>query len=126
MKGYHAEIVYSMRPIDKRKRLTLVMDSDAIKISDVLDDGKLIIENIENAHVMEVHNEFSDNKDYTVYLFEADGGLYSTSSKSLWDSFEMIVENMGEEITAGENISIAVAGKASKNYKGNFLTCKLL
>lgn len=111
------------RELTAKERVALKDVTSAIKLADATKDAGVVID-VDAYAVLEVHNEHSENTDYTIYLFMDKGGnTYYTSSKPLFDSFKDIWDEMqGEE----EEWQIEVYRVPSKNQSGDFLTCKIL
>ena len=74
-----------------------------------------------------VHNEKSDNKDYSkIVVVDKGGTKYVTGSESFGTSLSDIVDEM-VDAGEGENITVEVYRKDSKNYKGKqFITCSIV
>lgn len=122
---YKATVVEASRELTAREKIKFKDLSDAIPMdSAVTDDSDLIITPKAYA-IVDVHNEKSDNKDYTKYVIEAaDGKLYTTGSESFWKSFKDIWDEMAEE---DEEWMLKVYKKDSANYKGKkFITCAIV
>ena len=87
--------------------------------------GNLILDYDFHA-VLAVHNEKSDNKNYTkVVVVDKNGDKFVTGSDSFKRAMEDIVDEMAD---AGEtNFQLKVYRKPSKNYKGKeFITCSII
>lgn len=126
MEGYKAEIIKTIGELDKRDRIRCKQQADCMQINEMFGNAdKLLIDKVTAMATVQVHNEFSDNKDYNVYVLkDADGNLYSTSSESLAQSFEEVAD---ETILAGdESVDIKVIKRNSKNANGGkFFTCTI-
>ena len=120
---FKCSIVECSRELTAKERVALKDVTSAIKLADATKDAGVVID-VDAYAVLDVHNEHSENKDYTIYLFMDKGGnTYYTSSKPLFDSFKDIWDEMeGEE----EEWQIEVYRVPSKNQSGDFLTCKIL
>ena len=111
------------RELTAKERVALKDVTSAIKLADTTKDAGVVID-VDAYAVLEVHNEHSENIDYTIYLFMDKGGnTYYTSSKPLFDSFKDIWDEMKDE---EEEWQIEVYRVPSKNQSGDFLTCKIL
>lgn len=124
MTGYSVEIKETSRELTAKQRIALKDTSDAIKLDIACEEQAIIIEPVYYA-ILSIHNEKSDNKDYSNYvIIDKNGDKYVTGSASFWSSFMNIYNEMqGEE----EAWSIKAYKLDSKNYKGKkFLTCSII
>lgn len=128
MADYSAKVIFSMRPVDKKKAFSICYGTNPLKVKELVTESeKLVVEGVLNAYVVDVHNEKAkDDKDYNEYIFETKDQLYKSSSESLWRSFQDIYETFEEEIEAGESLSIVISKVRSKNNEGCFFTCTLI
>lgn len=128
MADYSAKVIFSMRPVDKKKAFSICHGTNPLKVKELVTESeKLVVEGVLNAYVVDVHNEKAkDDKDYNEYIFETKDQLYKSSSESLWRSFQDIYETFEEEIEAGESLSIVISKVRSKNNEGCFFTCTLI
>lgn len=124
MEGYSVKIVESSRELSARERIALKDFGNAVPLDEATKDGKLVITPADYA-VLAVHNEKSDNKDYTKYVIIDDvGAKYVTGSENFFSSFKEIMDEMSGE---NEEFSIEVYQMESKNYKGkSFITCSIV
>lgn len=126
MEGYSVKIRESSKELTPKERVLLKDTSNAISIDEATtENGKLII-NYAYHVILDVHNEHSDNKDYTkVLVIDKDGNKFVTGSNSFLTSLVDIVDEMHD---AGEDdIQIECYRKDSKNYKGKqFISCSLI
>ena len=130
MEGYSVKIVNSSRQLTAKERIAMKNFDSAIALDDLIpDDGTGVKEilKIVDFVVCEVHNEKSDNKDYTKFILIAeDGQKYITGSRPLYDSFMSIYDEM-LDAEDNEEWSIAVYRRDSNNFKGKtFLTCEIV
>lgn len=123
MEGYKAEVREASKELSKREILRIKNFTSAVALDEaVTEEAPLVIDYAYHA-LIDIHNERSDNKDYTkcVVVDEA-GAMYVTGSESFYTSLQEICEVMGDE-----KFAINVLKKPSKNYKGkNFLTCEII
>lgn len=123
MEGYKAEVREASKELSKREILRIKNFTSAVALDEaVTEDVTLTIEYAFHA-LIDIHNERSDNKDYTkcVVVDEA-GAMYVTGSESFYTSLQEICDVMGDE-----KFAISVLKKPSKNYKGkSFLTCEIV
>ena len=77
--------------------------------------------------VIDIHNEKSDDKDYQNYVIvDINGERYVTGSKSFFNAFTDIFDEVKELIDDGEVVEIEIYQLPSKNYSGKkFLSCSL-
>lgn len=124
MADYNAEIKEASRQLTARERIKFKDLTDAISLDAATTDGPITFA-VKDYAIVAVHNEKSDNKDYTKYVIEAeDGTLYVTGSESFWKSFKGIYDEMAEET---EKWELKVYRQDSKNYKGKqFITCSIV
>jgi hypothetical protein len=122
--NYSVTITEVSKELTAKERIAFKDLNNAYKFDDLLDpstnpnaDAGLII-TPSHYGVLDIHNDKSDNKDYSSYVIvDKDGGKYYTSSKSFWSSFMDIVKEMKDE---DEEWSIEVTRHPSKNYKDKF------
>lgn len=124
MEGYSVKIIESSRELSARERIAIKDFSNAIPLDEATKDGKLVITPADYA-ILSVHNEKSDNKDYTKYvIIDTAGTKYVTGSDNFFSSFAEIMDEMSGE---NEEFSIEVYQMESKNYKGkSFITCSIV
>jgi hypothetical protein len=117
---FKASVVTANKELSKREKVMLCDTSDAERIDQAIADGALILHPSVWA---ELHIEAGD-KEYPNYVVvDADTGMkYVTGSLNFWNAFMSIADAM-----EGEDFSVKVYGKPSKNYSGkNFITCSLI
>ena len=124
MADYKAEVIEASRELTARERIKFKDLTDAISIDEATKDAPLII-SVKDYAIIKVHNENSDNKEYTKYVLESeDGNLYATGSESFWKSFMDIWTEMADE---AEDWELKVYKMDSANYKGKqFITCSIV
>ena len=129
MTGYSVTIAESSRELNAREKISFKDFSNATALDTELIDtnDKVVIS--PNAYIiLNVHNEHSKNdKDYKKYLIiDVAGNKFVTGSESFFTAFKEIFDTM-EQDAPGEEYSIEVYKKPSKNYQGkHFLTCSIL
>ena len=126
MKDYESKVVevYGAE-LTLKERIMLKDFSNMASLNEVCEETALVIKPVCCVKV-DVHNEKSENKDYSVYVVKDESGaLYYTSSESFYRSYtDLYDELVDENITEFE---IKVYKKESKNYKGKgFITCSLI
>lgn len=125
MEGYKAVIKEASMELTPKMKIMLKNTTDTIALDDATKESPVII-NVDGYVVLNIHNEKSDNKDYTKYIIiDKDGARYQTGSESFWTAFLDIYEEMTD---AGESdFQIKAFRMPSKNYAGrDFLTCSII
>ena len=124
MEGYSVKIIESSKELRAKERIAVKDFSNAVQIDDATKSGGLVID-IDFYVVCGVHNEKSDNKDYTKFVIvDKAGNKFVTGSESLFTSLREIMVEMAEE---EEEYQTEIYRKDSKNYKGKqFLTCSIV
>ena len=127
MEGYSVKIRETSKELSAKERIAIKDTSNAISIDEVTaTEGSIVIQY--DFHVMlDVHNEKSDNKDYTkIVVMDKGGTKYVTGSESFRTALTDIVDEM-VDAGEGDNITIQVYRKDSKNYKGKqFITASIV
>ena len=122
---YNAAIRECSKELSARERVLIKDTTNAISLDEATSgsDSPLVIAPDFYA-VLDVHNEKSDNKDYTKYiLVDKNGNKFVTGSDSFWNSFMEIMVEMEDE----GDFEIQVYRRESKNYKGkSFITCSIV
>lgn len=122
---YNATIRECSKELSARERVLIKDTTNAISLDEATSDtdSPLVISPDFYA-VLDVHNEKSDNKDYTKYiLVDKNGNKFVTGSDSFWNSFMEIMAEMEDE----GDFEIQVYRRESKNYKGkSFITCSIV
>lgn len=129
MTGYSVEIVESSKELTAREKISAKDFSNATALDTELMDANANIVITPSAYlILNVHNEHSKNdKDYKKYLIiDTAGNKFVTGSDSFFTAFKDIFDAMSKD-APGEEYSIEVYKKPSKNYQGkHFLTCSIL
>lgn len=129
MTGYSVEIVESSKELTAREKISAKDFSNATALDTELMDANANIIITPSAYlILNVHNEHSKNdKDYKKYLIiDTAGNKFVTGSESFFTAFKDIFDAMSKD-APGEEYSIEVYKKPSKNYQGkHFLTCSIL
>lgn len=129
MTGYSVEIIESSKELTAREKISIKDFSNALALDTELNSetDNIVISPAAYA-ILRVHNEHSKNdKEYKKYLItDSAGNKYVTGSDSFFTSFIEIFNAMAKD-APGEDYSIEVYKKPSKNYQGkHFLTCSIL
>ena len=129
MTGYSVEIIESSKELTAREKISAKDFSNATALDTELMDANANIVITPSAYlILNVHNEHSKNdKDYKKYLIiDTAGKKFVTGSESFFTAFKDIFDAMSKD-APGEEYSIEVYKKPSKNYQGkHFLTCSIL
>lgn len=124
MEGYSVNIREVSRPISAKERVMLKDTTNAISLDEATQGAKFVFEPDYYA-ILDVHNEKSEDKDYTKYIIVDKGGAkLVTGSESFFTSFKSIMDEMDG---CDEEFSIEAYRMPSKNYKGKeFITCSVV
>lgn len=129
---YKSEITFASKELTKRERVMLSDVSSATKFDEVIKgvDDTFDIEPVAYALVSIENDKAKGEKQYEVIvILDASGNKYVTGSQSFREAFVSIWEQMTDngEIAAGEEFSIRVYKRPSKNYSGKaFISCALI
>lgn len=126
MTGYKATITRSTKELDAKQKIMMKDTTNTVSLDTATQGSDGVIIDVDFAVVLDVHNEKSDNKDYTKYIIvDKNGERYITGSESFWSAFENIYDELAD---AGiEDYQIKAYRLPSKNYAGrDFLTCALI
>ena len=125
IKDYIATINFCSKELDVKQRIAFKDVSDCISLDEATQQDAVII-NVDYYGKVDIHNEKSDNKDYSKYIIaDKDGQRYVTGSESFWRSLTEIADEVTD---AGlPDWAIRVFRRPSKNYKGkDFITCSII
>lgn len=124
MTGYEVKIVETSKQLSARERLMVKDTSNANSIDELTQQSPLVL-SVADYAVLSVHNEKSEDKDYTKYLLiDKNGNKYETGSESFWSAFKEIYDEMKD---TDEEYEIEIYRLESKNYKGKtFITCSIV
>ena len=124
MNGYEAVIRLSTKELTPKEKVMIKDYKNAVSIDEATQQGRVLID-YDYHVVFDIHNENSDNKDYTkVIVVSKDGTKYVTGSKSFLNALEDITSEM---VGVDEAFQIEAFRKDSKNYKGKqFITCSIV
>ena len=122
--NYNVSIVACSKELSAKEKVSLKTLTDAVRLDTATADGAIDIFPAFWAELA-IHNEKSQDKDYSNYLIvDKDGNKYVTGSNSFWDSFNDIAVDMQGET---EEWGIKVFQQPSKNYAGKgFITCVII
>lgn len=122
---YNVVIRVCSKELSARERVLIKDTTNAISLDEATNDSDSpLVISPDFYAVLDVHNEKSDNKDYTKYiLVDKNGNKFVTGSDSFWNSFMEIMAEMEDE----GDFEIQVYRRESKNYKGkSFITCSIV
>lgn len=123
---YSATIVSSSRELSVKEKIQFKDLTDTVRLDTVVSlDSSLVID-IDTIVELAIHNENArDDKDYTtIVLVAKDGTRYSTSSESVRNAIEDIMEEASDG--GLDEYSIKVLARPSKNREGqHYLTATI-
>lgn len=119
--GYTATITEASWDMTALEKVAYKTIDDAVMIDEAAENPFII--SPKAYYIVQIHNEKSDSKDYTKFvLIDEDNTKYVTGSETFWNSFMDIYREL-----EGENFSIKIYKRDSKNYKGKqFITCNVV
>lgn len=126
---YKAKVTDASRELTAKEKIMLKDTSNAISLDEMTQEAQFnnekVILNVDYYVTIDVHNDKSDDKDYQQFiLVDKDGKKYYTGSTSFINNFIDIFEELTE---AGEEVTVEIYRKESKNYKGKeFITCSVV
>lgn len=124
-RDYKVAIEEVSKELTKTQRISIKDVSNCIRLDEAVmsSEGNVVEIDVDYYAVLDVHNEKAqDDKDYKNYIIvDKDGTKFVTGSKSFWNSFSDIYDEM-----EGEDFTILVYTKPSKNYRDKyFITCSI-
>ena len=124
MQGYSVTIKYVSKELSAKERVMIKDTTNAVSLDEVTQGAKFVFEPDYYA-ILNVHNEKSEDKDYTKYLIVDKGGnKIVTGSESFFTAFNDIMDEMEG---TDETFEIEAYRLPSKNYKGKeFITCSIV
>lgn len=127
---YSTKIVNASRELTVKEKITLKDFNDCVGLDTVVTEEQGLIIDPDVIVEVDVHNERAkDDKDYTtIVILDKDGTKYNTSSNSLKESVQDIMEELADLDEADKaDLKIKVFKKPSKNYSGKyFLTATVI
>ena len=127
---YSTKIVNASRELSVKEKITLKDFNDCVGLDTVVTEEQGLIIDPDVIVEVDVHNERAkDDKDYTtIVILDRDGTKYNTSSNSLKESVQDIMEELADLDEADKaDLKIKVFKKPSKNYSGKyFLTATVI
>lgn len=127
-RDYESKVIYVSKEVSAKERIMLKDVSDCESLDSLTDDDQAIMLNPDYYAQIEIHNEKSDNKDYTVtVVVDKDGTRYKTGSESFVRTMVGMLSDAKELEASGEPWSLKVYKKPSKNRSGKgFITCSIV
>lgn len=121
---YSVVVAETSKELTAKERIQIKDTTDCIRLDEATKENAVMID-VDFYAVLNIHNEKSDDKDYTTYVIvDKDGQRYTTGSPSFWSSFMNIYEEMKNE---AEPWAIKAYRMPSKNRAGkDFITCSLI
>lgn len=127
---YSTKIVNASRELTVKEKITLKDFNDCVGLDTVVTEEQGLIIDPDVIVEVDVHNERAkDDKDYTtIVILDKDGTKYNTSSNSLKESVQDIMDELADlDETDKADLKIKVFKKPSKNYSGKyFLTATVI
>ena len=126
---YSATIRETSMELTKKEKIAFKDLSDAYSLDSIVTESDDKIITPVGYVIIDVHNEKSDNKDYTKFvIIDDNGNKYVTGSESFFDSFiDIWCDMIGEDEKPEEDFEIKIYKKPSKNFSGkSFLTCSIV
>lgn len=127
---YSTKIVNASRELSVKEKITLKDFNDCVGLDTVVTEEQGLIIDPDVIVEVDVHNERAkDDKDYTtIVILDKDGTKYNTSSNSLKESVQDIMDELADLEEADKaDLKIKVFKKPSKNYSGKyFLTATVI
>ena len=121
--NYNVTIINSTRELTKREKVKYKELAGAKPLDELSQEIENPIIKVKDLILLEIHNEASENKDYTVcVIVDKDDNIYTTSSASFTEKSFDIYNDLD-----GEDVDLKIIRKDSKNFKGKqFITCTLV
>lgn len=128
MTGYNVTITECSKELTAKEKIALKDYSNATQLDAELDNVDSIVITPAYYALLDVHNEHSkQDKDYKkILIIDTAGNKFVTGSQSFFTAFKEIYDLMEQE-APGEEYSIEVYKKPSKNYSGkSFISCSIV
>lgn len=124
MQGYTVSVVETSKELTGKQKIQLKDTTDCVRLDQATLEGNVIID-VDFWAELAIHNEKSDDKDYTNYVVVDKSGIrYVTGSEAFWSAFRNIFDDMA---SCDEEWTLKVYRKPSKNRQGkDFITCSVL
>ena len=124
---YNVNILDTHRDMSLPETIKSKDFSNMVGLDEAVDSEPIIIKPLNYVELL-VHNDFSEDKEYTKYVIQTEDEYYVTGSTSFNNAMLQIISDYKD---AGlnffeEGVEIKVYKLPSKNYSGKkFLTCSL-
>ena len=106
------------KTLTARERIAIKDTGNAVKLDTAVEPGSPLVIAPDYYAILTVHNEASEDVDYTNYVVvDKDGQKYVTGSDSFFKAFIDIYKEMENE---DEEYCIEIRKQESKNYKFKF------
>ena len=128
MAEFNVKIANASWDLTAKERVKYKDTGDAVKLDAVVTKDTPITGFSPVGYVvLDIHNDRATNPDYFNYvIIDQTGKKFVTGSDSFWNSFRNIWDELADLEEDGENYTITIYKKESKNYKGKyFLSCSL-
>lgn len=127
-KTYTVEIINSSRQLTLAETVNLKLSANQEPLGTLAETEPVIID-VEYYAELSIHNEKSEDKDYTNFVIaDTNGSVYNTGSESFINAFGLIVDSIREASNGDLPTPFTVVARTlpSKNRQGKtFLTCEL-
>ena len=122
--AYNVKVIATTHELTARERIKMKDTTNAIKLdSAITSDEPIIVTPIDWA-ILEIDNSKVDGVYENYIVVDESGQKFVTGSKSFWEAFKAIWDEMAEE---EEVYQVEIYKVESKNYTGKkFITCSLL
>ena len=129
MTGYSVNVVSTSKGLSPKEKVMIKDTTDCVRMDEATQESAVIID-VDYWAELSVHNEKSEDKDYSNYVVvDKDGTRYVTGSTSFWNTFMNIWDEMCDLVEDGnaEPWSLKVYRRDSKNRAGKqFITCSVM
>lgn len=117
-RGYVIKSITSTKELSPREKVKYKDTAWMTPIAKIMKEGGSFIFRPDFCVMLEIHNEHTEDPDYTQYVIvDSDGNAYTTCSDSLMDSLMDIMSDMD---SSDEEYEVEIRGYDSKNYNGKF------
>ena len=122
--AYSVKVIETTHELTARERIKLKDTTNAIKLDSAITSDEPIIVTPVDWAILEIDNSKVDGVYKNYIVVDESGQKFVTGSKSFWEAFKAIWDEMAEE---GEVYQVEIYKVDSKNYTGKkYITCSLL
>lgn len=122
--AYHVKVIETTHELNARERIKMKDTTNAIKLDSAITSDEPIIVTPVDWAILEIDNSKVDGVYQNYIVVDESGQKFVTGSRSFWEAFKAIWDEMAEE---GEVYQVEIYKVDSKNYTGKkFITCSLL